>query len=841
MNRKRLSVLLAMALLFSLAALTATAADSPSVTVGIVDASTGKAGDEIMVSVTLSNNPGVAGFTYALNFENTKLLPVEVSPGTVGAGGLFSSNLQSGGDPEDFESVEAALVGTSNFTDDGVLFSVKFRIKEGAAGGNTELALSGKVTNQSLAVIDVEVTNATITIQKSPQNAPSPPTLAGRTADSVTLNAIEGAQYRRDQSDAWQASPVFTGLSPDTEYSFYARLAETASHDASPESAQSETFRTLKLPQTAPQAPTAANKTAVSVTLDEIEGAEYSMDGSTWQDDESFADLTPNTAYAFYARLKEDDAHEASPPSEALNVATDKAMLTGTVTIAGDAVFGETLTAQTDSLASEPSVDLGALSYLWKRGAEEIDGANDETYTVAEADIGETLSVTVATANCAGDISSSATGTVSKASQTAPAAPTLASKTSESITLEAIAGAEYRRDQSDAWQASPVFTGLSPNTEYSFYARLAETESHNASPESAQSETFRTSAGSGGGSNSGGSGGGGISVPTNTTPNANANANAETNVSEKTISTPVGKDPVENNDGTVTLPGGGTIVHDNGIAVEVPSGAIIDDGGRVTIPKGNGGTLKTPGDVRIEFPGGTVIGDSGRILLPIDSGATVKFSDGNTLEVSGGYVIEIANPDTPLASALNIYWNNPFSDIDKSAWYYGDVEYVYANGLFTGTSSATFGPALPMTRGMIVTVLGRLHDVDASAYGTTGFDDVAPGQYYAAYIEWAKEKGIVNGTGTGKFAPETEISRQDLATIIMRYAEFANKEFPVTLQYVTFADEIQIADYAKNAVQALYGGGIVTGKPGNVFDSRGNATRAEVAAVLHRFSEKTEE
>ena len=183
-------------------------------------------------------------------------------------------------------------------------------------------------------------------------------------------------------------------------------------------------------------------------------------------------------------------------------------------------------------------------------------------------------------------------------------------------------------------------------------------------------------------------------------------------------------------------------------------------------------------------------------------------------------------------------WENPFDDVRESDWFYGDVEYAHANGLFAGTSATTFGPNAVMTRGMLVTVLGRLYGADQDAHATGGFGDVAAGQYYTAYVEWAKENGIVTGTGSG-FAPNAAITRQDLAVIVARYAEFADENFPVTLQYTIFADESDIADYAKNAVQTLYNGGVLNGKSGNNFDPRGSATRAELAAVLHRFIEKT--
>jgi hypothetical protein len=104
-------------------------------------------------------------------------------------------------------------------------------------------------------------------------------------------------------------------------------------------------------------------------------------------------------------------------------------------------------------------------------------------------------------------------------------------------------------------------------------------------------------------------------------------------------------------------------------------------------------------------------------------------------------------------------------------------------------------------------------------------------------VEWAAENGIISGIGNNKFAPDVNITRQDLAVILTRYAGFAGKQFPATRQFVTFADDEQIAGYAKNAVQTLYNGGIISGKPDNRFDPQGSAIRAETCAILHRFSD----
>jgi hypothetical protein len=194
--------------------------------------------------------------------------------------------------------------------------------------------------------------------------------------------------------------------------------------------------------------------------------------------------------------------------------------------------------------------------------------------------------------------------------------------------------------------------------------------------------------------------------------------------------------------------------------------------------------------------------------------------------------VKITDPKVPLADAP---WLNPFTDVKVGDWFYADVEYAVTNGLFHGTSATTFSPNIAMTRGMIVTVLYRLAgSPDVSALANP-FSDVAEGQYYTDAVKWAAEKGIVSGIGDNLFAPEKSVTRQDLAVIILRYADFAGLKLPATQPYTPFNDEADIAGYAKEAVEALFKADIVSGKPGNLYDPQGTATRAEVAAILHRF------
>jgi hypothetical protein len=201
--------------------------------------------------------------------------------------------------------------------------------------------------------------------------------------------------------------------------------------------------------------------------------------------------LTLNTTYYFNVVVKNETGNKAA--YAAVSATTQKATLGGVVTISGNAVFGQTLTAVTSGLTSTPSVALDALSYQWKRGNTAISGATGVNYTLVQADITAIITVAVTAANTQGSVTSGATGAVVKASKTAPATPEPENKTTTSITLKPIANAKYARAATNSapatssgnWQDSPAFTGLAPNTTYYFFAYYPETATHAASPVSA--------------------------------------------------------------------------------------------------------------------------------------------------------------------------------------------------------------------------------------------------------------------------------------------------------------------------------------------------------------------
>ncbi len=178
-----------------------------------------------------------------------------------------------------------------------------------------------------------------------------------------------------------------------------------------------------------------------------------------------------------------------------------------------------------------------------------------------------------------------------------------------------------------------------------------------------------------------------------------------------------------------------------------------------------------------------------------------------------------------------------FTDVAENAWYYDSVRYVYVNGLMNGTSDTEFAPTASLTRAMLVTVLWRLENEPVVNY-LMPFDDVAEDTWYSEAVRWAVAEGIVNGVEDTKFAPDNNITREQIATIMYRYAEYKGiaptGAWAIRLDY---SDLATIADYAMDGVMYCNLKGIMTGKENNNFAPKDNATRAEIATILQRFIE----
>ena len=177
---------------------------------------------------------------------------------------------------------------------------------------------------------------------------------------------------------------------------------------------------------------------------------------------------------------------------------------------------------------------------------------------------------------------------------------------------------------------------------------------------------------------------------------------------------------------------------------------------------------------------------------------------------------------------------NPFTDVSEKDWFYGDVMFVYENGLMLGTSKTLFSPHGTATRSMMATILWRMEGSPAPK-GKNSFTDVEAGKWYADAITWTAENGIFAGYGKDKFGPDDPITREQLAAIFYRYADYKGYDLTVKGNLDKFKDADKITDYAKTAMQWAVGSGLVKGKSGNLLDPQGTATRAEIAAMLHRL------
>ena len=177
-----------------------------------------------------------------------------------------------------------------------------------------------------------------------------------------------------------------------------------------------------------------------------------------------------------------------------------------------------------------------------------------------------------------------------------------------------------------------------------------------------------------------------------------------------------------------------------------------------------------------------------------------------------------------------------FTDI-TGHWAADNILFAASRGLLSGTSDTTFSPDTGMTRGMFMTALGRLAGINPDSYQTGKFTDVKADAYYAPYVNWAAQTGIVEGVTATTFAPDTNINREQMAVIMKNYAAKLGYDLPQTLKAVTFADNTQISSWAKDAVKSMQQAGILAGKNENKFDPKGTATRAEVATVLRQFVE----
>ena len=221
----------------------------------------------------------------------------------------------------------------------------------------------------------------------------------------------------------------------------------------------------------------------------------------------------------------------------------------------------------------------------------------------------------------------------------------------------------------------------------------------------------------------------------------------------------------------------------------------------------------------------------------------VTDKDGNETEVEfevkdGGVAISVSGNSTVSVQTGHTCYAKDFTDVDLEAWYHLNVDYVLENGLFKGTTETTFAPNANLTRAMLVTVLYRAEG-EPKVSGITSFADLEKGQYYLDAVCWAQINGIVNGVSETEFAPNDNITREQIAAIMHRYAQYKGYDVSIgeNTNILSYDDFDDISEYAIASMQYACGSGLMKGKTASTLNPKDNATRAEIAAVLHRFIE----
>lgn len=237
----------------------------------------------------------------------------------------------------------------------------------------------------------------------------------------------------------------------------------------------------------------------------------------------------------------------------------------------------------------------------------------------------------------------------------------------------------------------------------------------------------------------------------------------------------------------------------------------------------NGVTLARSGDSV------TISGASGGSVVVSENGATTT-----TTTITPGQDVSVTldgdineEPDTPAG-------DTPFTDVRTSDWFYDPVKYVYEEKLMTGTGANTFAPNLTTTRGMIVSILYRLEG-GPQINGSSPFTDVKDDDWYGDAVRWAERAGVVSGTSATTFAPNAAITREQLAAMLMNYANYKHQNVSARADLSRYSDADRVSAWAEDAVAWANAEGYISGMTTTTIAPQGSATRAQVAAILQRY------
>lgn len=668
------------------------------------------------------------------------------------------------------------------------------------------------------------ITGVTFNIEKASQSAPASVTgtyTGTGTTFTYTVTPIPGAEYAMDGS-AWQTSNVFTDIEPTSSHTFYVRMKETATHKAGAARTSKVTFVKLN-DMTAPMLEYTVSESGFpkTITITEVLGAEYKFNDGEYGSTRTY---TSNSAenVTLSIRRKETATHNAS-------VATSATVNT----------------ANQDQTA--PSAF--TLTYA---------SVNDTSYTVTiPATAGAEYSFDGTTWNGENTKTGCQPGDTITGYKRMAAKPgyNVSSVTSDSVTLPL-----FQVKMPTASPDGGTFTGsqsvtLSPNQPVTAAAPVTATVGTNGIANA--------------------------TIPYQTITDAIAKAQADAKAQNKTANG-IGVAVTLNNPANTKALG---IVLTQPVLKQLTDTLVKQfevDGQLLTLNLNQAALQEirkqSTGNVTITMKPVTVGGvraASNITISCVKDGKTVNITslgDGSVIlslpytlgkdEITGclyavyvdgnGKVIRIPGSAYDANRRCIIFTTNHFSvygvgytapsakftDI-TTHWGKESIDYVVGRGLLSGTSETTFSPNTVITRGMLVTALGRLAGVDTKLYTTNRFTDVKIDSAFQPYIEWAYKKGIIQGIGNGQFAPDSAITREEIAVIFANYAKATGYTLPVTREEITYADASSIGSTYQTAVMAVQQAGIMMGGKGNKFDPKSNATRAEVSSMLHRYIKLT--
>lgn len=231
---------------------------------------------------------------------------------------------------------------------------------------------------------------------------------------------------------------------------------------------------------------------------------------------------------------------------------------------------------------------------------------------------------------------------------------------------------------------------------------------------------------------------------------------------------------------------------------------------------------------------------SGKTAFTVEKASGLKVLDDSLAEtlyptVEGGSGSSGSDSGSDSGSSSGGGSRPLFLDVAPGAWYYQAVEYVSREGLMAGVGASLFAPDLTTSRAMIVTILYRLEGTPQVDQASP-FTDVEDSAWYAKAVTWANAQGIVTGYGGGRFGPEDTITREQMAAILYKYAQYKGQDTSKQADLSVYTDQSQVSAYARNAVSWAVAQGLISGTAPGVLSPGGSTTRAQAAVILSAFS-----